>query len=231
MISLEVSPAEISESADTTLVTVTGTLHGKEFDDDIVLPLTIDDNPMDPDKDGKPTVDVVEATRDVDYKAIRVNPLTISAGATEGTTTITIIPLKDTDAKEGDEKIRLKSLSGLEALDEDNIPVKLTVSHVDITLKDSEATATDDTRQPQPAPQDPTRPSFAADAAIADQVYTEGTAIDPLVLPEAAGDDTPFTYNVFSLGLPAGLSFDPATRTLSGTPRPRPTAQSPSSTR
>ena len=67
-------------------------------------------------------------------------------------------------------------------------------------------------------PQDPTRPSFAADAAIADQVYTVGTAIDPLVLPEAVGADTPFMYNVFSLGLPAGLSFDPATRTLSGTP-------------
>ena len=52
--------------------------------------------------------------------------------------------------------------------------------------------------------------------AIANQVYTVGTAIDPLVLPEATGGDAPITYNV--LGLPAGLEFDPATRTLSGTP-------------
>ena len=32
-----------------------------------------------------------------------------------------------------------------------------------------------------------------------------GRRLDPLVLPEAVGDDTPFMYNVFSLGLPSGL--------------------------
>ena len=217
LISLEVSPAEISEDAGPTTVTVTGTLHGKEFDDDIVLPLVIDIDPKDPGPDGRLTEDVVEATRDVDYEATP-RPLTIAAGSVTGTTTFTITPTPDTNAKEGDEKIRLKSLAGIEALDEDDIPVKLTVSHVDITLKDAAATATDDTQQPQPEPTDPTRPSFAADAAIADQVYTEGTAIDPLVLPEATGADTPFIYHVFSLGMPTGLGFDSATRTLSGTP-------------
>ena len=214
LISLEVSPTEISEDAGPTTVTVTGTLHGKEFDADIVVPLIIDMDPKDPDSNGDLTVDVVEATRDLDYSTTP-RPLTIAAGSVSGMTTFSITPATDTNAKEGDEKIRLKSLAGLEALDEDGIPVKLTVSHVDVTLKDSEAM--DDTQPSQP-PQDPTRPAFAADAEIADQVYTVGMAIDPLVLPEATGDDTPFIYNIFSLGLPAGLSFDPATRTLSGTP-------------
>ena len=54
LISLEVSPAEISEDAGPTTVTVTGTLHGKEFDDDIVVPLVIDANPMDLGPDGDP---------------------------------------------------------------------------------------------------------------------------------------------------------------------------------
>ena len=218
LISLEVSPAEISEDAGPTTVTVTGTLHGKEFDDDIVVPLVIDMDPKDPGSDGRLTEDVVEATRDVDYEATP-RPLTIAAGSVTGTTTFTITPTPDTNAKEGDEKIRLKSLTGLEALDEDDIPVKLTISHVDITLKDAAATATDDTQQPQPEPTDPTRPAFTSDEINGREfTYTVGTAIDPLVLPEAAGNAPPFMYNIFSLGLPEGLSFDPATRTLSGTP-------------
>ena len=58
--------------------------------------------------------------------------------------------------------------------------------------------------------------AFAADAAIDDQVYTAGTAIAALVLPEASGGTGELTYSVSTL--PAGLAFDAATRTLSGTP-------------
>ena len=46
--------------------------------------------------------------------------------------------------------------------------------------------------------------------------YEVGTAIDPLTLPEVMGGTPPHTYSVS--GLPAGLSFDTATRTVSGTP-------------
>ena len=216
LISLEVSPTEISEDAGPTTITVTGTLHGKEFDDPIVLPLIVDTNPMDLNDAGEneavPSKYV--ATRDHDYHA-DLNPLTIPAGSIRGTATITITPTAN-DGEEEDEKIRLKSLDGLEAEDEDGIDVPLTINSVDITLKDTADTADAEDEPSQTAPQDPTRPSFSADAAIADQVYTEGTAIDPLILPEATGDDTPFTYNVF--GRPAGLTFDSATRTLSGTP-------------
>ena len=215
-ITLEASPAEINESAGLTTVTVTGILHGKAFADDIVVPLIIDINPKDTAADGS-EVDVAAAVRDLDYVAV-LSPLRIPGGSTEGTTTITITPAQDNNAEEGDEKIRLKGLGKPEARDEDGVVVPLTVNHVDITLKDSADTADEEDEPSQTEPQDPTRPTFSADDEIDDQVYTAGTAIDPLVLPEAAGDDTPFMYNVFSLGLPAGLTFDPATRTLSGTP-------------
>ena len=51
---------------------------------------------------------------------------------------------------------------------------------------------------------------------VANQEYTSATAITALVLPEASGGTAPFTYSLSAL--PAGLSFDTATRTISGTP-------------
>ena len=58
--------------------------------------------------------------------------------------------------------------------------------------------------------------AFAADTAVPNQSFTAGTAITPLVLPVASGGIPPYAYSVSNL--PAGLSFDAATRTLSGTP-------------
>ena len=63
--------------------------------------------------------------------------------------------------------------------------------------------------------QSDTNPDFGG-ATIPDQFYTQGTAITPLVLPEATGNGT-LSYSM-TPSLPAGLSFDAATRTLSGTP-------------
>ena len=62
----------------------------------------------------------------------------------------------------------------------------------------------------------PAAPSFGT-ATIVDQEYTKGSAIAALTLPAATGGDTPVTYGL-SPALPAGLAFDAATRTLSGTP-------------
>ena len=47
------------------------------------------------------------------------------------------------------------------------------------------------------------------------QTYTQNTAIDETVLPAANGDDVNYTLTP---ALPAGLSFDPATRAITGTP-------------
>ena len=51
---------------------------------------------------------------------------------------------------------------------------------------------------------------------IPSRIYMQDTAIPPLVLPEATGGMVPYTYTLNPV--PAGLSFDPMTRTLTGTP-------------
>ena len=57
-------------------------------------------------------------------------------------------------------------------------------------------------------------PTFAD--TIANQTYTKDTAITALELPEATGGMGALTYSLAPV--PAGLEFDAATRTLSGTP-------------
>ena len=59
-------------------------------------------------------------------------------------------------------------------------------------------------------------PDFGT-ATVANQSYTPNTAITPLVLPAATGGEGTVTY-ALSPDPPAGLSFDAATRTLTGTP-------------
>ena len=54
-------------------------------------------------------------------------------------------------------------------------------------------------------------------AAIAEQVYTQHQTIDNLILPEAVSGDGTLTY-ALTPTLPEGLTFDAATRTVSGTP-------------
>ena len=60
-----------------------------------------------------------------------------------------------------------------------------------------------------------TAPAF--ERPVPDQTYTVGEAISPLVLPEAMGGNGPLSYELRPT-VP-GLTFDPAARTLSGTPR------------
>ena len=198
-ITLTAAPAAISEGAGTTDVTVTGTLDGKVFDSEVVMLLTID---ADINGDGVVNDDDEAATRDVDY-SVTVRSLTIPAGAVSGTTTVTITPVDDKSV-EADETIRLTvpdANNQITAQYADEDDVTLTVGTVDITLQDTGAGGA---------------PSFAADAAIAAQTYSVGTAIADLVLPAASGGDVPLTYSVSAL--PAGLAFDDSTRTLAGTP-------------
>ena len=199
-ISLTVDLATISEGAGATDVAVTGTLDGKVFDANVIMILTIDSDPKDTDDNGN-VVDVVEATRDIDYSA-RMRPLTIPAGSVSGTTTITITPTDDKHV-EADEIIRVTvpyADNQITAQYADGADVELTVGTVDITLKDTGEGGV---------------PSLA-DAVIDDQMYIVGRAIADWVLPEASDGDAPLTYSVSSL--PAGLEFDAATRTLGGTP-------------
>ena len=63
--------------------------------------------------------------------------------------------------------------------------------------------------------QDPGKPSFG-NRTVPTQHYVAGSAIPHLDLPAATGGDGALTYSLTSV--PAGLSFDAGTRTLSGVP-------------
>ena len=62
-----------------------------------------------------------------------------------------------------------------------------------------------------------TVPTFAVTVAV--QTYTEGVPISPLTLPEASGGDGTLSYSL-TPSVP-GLTFNAATRALSGTPTSR----------
>ncbi len=133
-----------------------------------------------------------EAVRDLDYMAA-LRPLTIPAGQVSGTTTITISPTADDIADDG-EKIRLTGQisSG---------PSALRIGAVEIMLRDAGVGGV---------------PSFATGASIPEITYSLGVPLAAWVLPEATGGDAPLRYSVSTL--PAGLTFDEATRSLAGTP-------------
>ena len=200
---LTVDPTAISEDAGATDVVVTGTLYeldGKVFDDDVVVLLTFDE---DINGDGEVNDDKA-AVLNIDYVA-ELRLLTIPPGSVSGTTTITITPINDKRV-EGDEIIRLRltrtyANNQVTVQSSEGDDVKMTVVPVDITLQDTgEGGAS----------------FFAEDAAIDDHTYTVGVAITDVVLQEASGGTGDLTYGVS--GLPAGLTFDASTRTLSGTP-------------
>ncbi len=180
-IELSVNPTEIREDAGATEVAITATLTGKVLDEDAILLFQ---------------TDAGTAIRDVDYVRPRAS-LTISAGQTQGSTTVTITPTDD-GTEEPNETITFRVASNPQ--NEDGDPI--VVSTATITLKDAgggESSAF----------------SFPADPAI-DYRYTVGTAIADLVLPAASDGTGELTYSISAL--PAGLEFDAATRTLSGTP-------------
>ena len=193
---LSASPSEIKEDAGATTVTISGALDGKPLAADAAITLVVDSTP---DK---------SATGYVDYTAV-LGVLTIPQGELTGSTTITITPTNDgvaADDKDKDETITLKQLTdNLKNQDDDKIMVK----SVAITLKE---VALDTTTTPGTAMA--MGPSFGADSLAF--TATVGQAFSA-VLPEATGGEGALMYRT-STALPAGLSFDPATRTISGMP-------------
>ena len=195
-ITLSASPSELKAEMGAQDVTVTGTLNGKVFGEDVTVTLVISRDGPDDNTDA----DDNAAQRDTDYTAV-LRSLTIPAGAVEGSATVSITPLKG-----GDKKIFLTQLKSPVKNDDDE---DVNATYATITLKDADAAAT---------PTDPDALSFGTiDLSSTVFEYTVGTAIEPNVLPEAEGGTGDKSYSV-SATLPAGLSFNAATRTISGTP-------------
>jgi len=60
--------------------------------------------------------------------------------------------------------------------------------------------------------------SMSFDKTVENQSYARGQTIPTLILPEAAGGQSPVQYSLNLLELPLGLMFDVLTRSISGTP-------------
>ena len=186
-IALKVGTAEVT-AGKTETITVTGTIDGKPFDEDVTVTVVID-----------PSVDKA-AQRDTDYLATVDHDLTIPAGSLSGSTTIDITAING-----GDKIVGLKGLkSPVKNDDEEDVVVGAT----SVKLKDAPK---------DEAPDTPGGLEFAT-AIDSDPYIlgTVGKAISD-TLSEATGGKGDKTYTVSS-NLPDGLAFDSDTRIISGTP-------------
>jgi len=164
----------------------------------LTVTATLDGKVLDADATVAISIDPASsATRDLDYSALFNPSLVIPAGSTSGSLTLLIDPTADRE-DEGNETITLNGSSE-----------GLTGGSVDITITQVDASTV--TPPPEATPL-----AFADGTSVDDQEYTAGTAISDIELPAAAGGAGDIAYSVS--GLPAGLSFDAATRTISGTP-------------
>ena len=141
------------------------------------------------------------AKRNEDFDATLDETITIAKGQRTGTAQL-ILTLKDNTTADGDRAfaVQATSSSGHQAL---------------IDIKIIDAMADEDDGEDDDG-EDDGEMDFAFAGEVENQVYTAGTAITALGLPEATGGEGEVTYRVFDL--PAGLAFDAATRTISGTP-------------
>ena len=198
VIDLSASLGEIKAETGEQSITITGTLNGEVFEEDTKVTLVVVAGATPP--AGHAAYDKA-ATRDTEYEAV-LRSLTIPAGETTGSTTITI------EAKAGgDEKVWIGSVKNdpfTTNIDDDPVYVRA----VALVLKNADAAA---------EAEDPGALKFGVDLASTVYDGMVGTAIEDIALPEATGGEGDRTYSV-SNDLPAGLSFDAATRTISGTP-------------
>ena len=190
-IALSASPGEVKAETGDQEVTVTGTLNGDIFDEDKKITLVIVSGD-DYDK---------AATRDTEYTAV-FRSLTIPAGETSGSTTVTVTALAG-----GDKKVWIGSVKNdpyAKNVNDDDI----LVSAIAVVLKDADE---DEDKE------DPGALKFAVDLSSTVYDGMVGSEIEVIELPEAEGGEGDRTY-IISNNLPAGLSFDADDLTISGTP-------------
>ena len=197
-VTLSADPGEVTSGTGPQDVAVTATLNGKVFEEDKTFTLILNHNR---ESDARTT-----AERDIDFNA-SVYALTIEAGQVTGTSMVSVEGIPKAT---GDLKIGLTALEAgkgkpwnvLDFKNEDEEDV-IIVPAV-ITLK--------------PAPEEDLEADELdlADLSITTYQFTAGLPVSQ-ELPEADGGTGTVRYSVSS-NLPAGLTFDSATRTIEGTP-------------
>ena len=218
---LSVDPAAVTEKGGPVSVAVTANLSGGKLDKDATVTVGISNEST--------------ATRDEDYTAgfeTGATQITIASGETSGTTSVTITPIAD-------EKEEVGEVIVLTATADDLATGSAVIALMDGGMDDGDMDdgdmddgdmddgGMDDGDMDDGDMDDGDMDDGDMDDGdmmaglhfaeeVADQAYTAGTAITALVLPEAMGGEGEVMYQIF--GLPAGLSFDAETRTISGTP-------------
>ena len=141
-----------------------------------------------------PKADVKVSLKSGDAGAASMNPasLTFTTANHNVARTVTVKAVEDDDFDDETTEITLTATGG----GYDGV-----AATVDVTVGDDE---TD------------TAPSF--DAQAPDREWTAGRPVTTVTLPEATGGNGELTYT-FSPDPPEGVTFDPGTRTLSGTPK------------
>ncbi len=187
-IALSASPGEIKADSGEQTIAITGTVNGDAFEEDQTITLVIVGGDA-------------AATRDTEYTAV-LRSLTIPAGQIEGSTTVSVTALAG-----GDKKVWIGSVKNdpfTKNIEDDDVKV----SAVAVVLKDAD---------PVDETVDPGALGFGVDLSSTVYDGMVGSALAVIELPEATGGEGDRTYSI-SANLPAGLSFDPDTRTISGTP-------------
>ena len=187
-ITLSADPSEVKADTGEQEITITATLNGDVFEEDSKITLVIVANADAP------------AVRDTQYEAV-LRSLTIPAGETSGSTTVTVTALA------GGKKVWIGSVKNdpyAKNVDDDDI----LVSAIAVVLKDADAAE---------EAEDPGAIKFGVDLASTVYDGMVGTAIEVIELPEAESGEGDRTYSI-SNDLPAGLEFDADDLTISGTP-------------
>ena len=176
---LSLNPSTVPESAAATSVTVTASLGSSGLPTSTTVSVSVTGG---------------TATSGMDYAAVSIFPVTISAGQTSGTATLSFDPTEDT-LVEGDET------------------VVLTGSATGLTSGSATLTITDNDNNNAPTVARPLQDQFAFLDTPFSYTFLEGTFHD-------ADNDT-LTYTAThadGTALPAWLSFNAGTRTFAGTP-------------
>ena len=197
-------PSQVVAGAGPQDITVTAEINGREFDEDQTFTLILNHNR---ESDKRTT-----AERDVNFSAMGGNPITIKAGEINSTGKVTIEgfskPVFTSDLKIG--------LTALEAGKAEvwNILDFKNQDEEDVTIVPAVVTLKPD---PTPAPEDE---ELELPDLLSTYTFVAGMPVgdgEGVQLPEADGVTGTVRYSVSS-NLPAGLTFDSATRTISGTP-------------
>ena len=199
-VTLTAKPDAVTSGEGEKMVEIKAALNGKVFDEDLKLTLILDHNRESPTR--------TTAERDIDFDA-SVAPLTITAGEVFGTSTVYVTGIPKAT---GDLKIGLTALETTRNKDDGTRILKVKNEDEEDIILDGVAI----TLKKAPEEEIEEVELELTDLSITALRFVAGLPVEE-ELPAAEGATAAARY-VVSSNLPAGLTFNSATRTIEGTP-------------